>query len=102
MALFYQLQFEAGYQPLLHLYTYTAVDSGRLKTTCDHQQFLRSLTTWQRVQDNALKLIKLYPNEHDSVFKTGLSVLKSFQLTSHQRHHEANGLMYVVLVLPSL
>lgn len=47
MALFYQLQFEAGYQPFLHLYTYTAVHSGRLKTTCDHQQFLRSLTTWQ-------------------------------------------------------
>ena len=50
MALFYQVQFKAGYQPFVIstcTHMYTAVDSGGLKTNCDHQQFLRSGTTWQ-------------------------------------------------------
>lgn len=33
---------------LVHVHImHTAVDSGGLKTNCDHQQFLRSGTTWQ-------------------------------------------------------
>ena len=35
MALFYQVQFKAGYQPFVSS-LYAAVDSGRLKATCDH------------------------------------------------------------------
>lgn len=35
MALFYQVQFKAGYQPFVSS-LYAAVDSSRLKATCDH------------------------------------------------------------------